>query len=387
MNVAYLAQGKLYLHRADQPTQEIDSEFGQSLQARHLQIERRQALRNRNMQALMQPAQSQQTAEASIPIHITSLCRDDAGQLLYTLESDNMGGLFRYDLKQDREQRLFHNNEFRIGHLDFSPQHNLLTCTKTYPTGITNLATLDPNSHRPMDLTEGDSVDVAPRWVAHKEKAIVYQSAGVSRNSQGYVANRKPFAILELDFKRQNVNTLAEDPKSDLLGPQCTEDGWLYYIRRPYKSGFANFSVKQFFKDILLMPFRLAYAFFQFLNIFSTMVTGQPLINAVTGEKLERKKIRTLGGLFTPENLPKQHQKESEAPALVPASWQLVRQKTKGSPEVLANHVLAYDLADDGSVIYTNGSGVYRLQPGQKGKRDHILRDQLIESVIALGST
>ncbi|MEM6447809.1 MAG: hypothetical protein AAF704_14795, partial [Cyanobacteria bacterium P01_D01_bin.123] len=365
LNIAYLAQGKLYLKQGNKAVREIESEFGQSVQERRLQIERRQAMRNRGIQNMMGPSSAQmaeQPSEAVVPIAITSICRLEQGKLIYSLESAELGGLFSYDPVNQSEQRLFHNTEFHVGDLDFNPKHHLLTCTKTYPTGIANIATLDPSSHRPHDLTEGDSVDSAPRWIRHKEKALIYQSAGVRRDSQGFVIDRAPMAIVELDFKQQDTVTVVEDPKFDLLGPQSTAEGWIYYIRRPYKSFRGGFNLKQLLKDLVLLPFRLAYSFFQLFNVFSQMMTGKPLINAATRKPQERQPIRTLGGLFLPENLPKKHAGEADAPALVPATWQLVRQGVDGEPEVLAEHVLSYDLAEDGSVVYTNGSGIYRIE-------------------------
>ncbi|NEQ46788.1 MAG: hypothetical protein F6K00_25905 [Leptolyngbya sp. SIOISBB] len=395
LNIAYLAQGKLYIKSNNQAAREIESEFGRSVQQRRLQVERRQAMRNRSIQAMLQPSTSNQQnhqTEATVPVHITSICRTERDHLLYTLESAEMGGLFQYDPVRQNEQRLFHNTEFHLSYLDFSQQHQLLVCTKTYPTGISNLATLELNHHSPQDLTEGDSIDFAPRWIDHKQKAVVYQSAGVSRNSQGYVNNRAPFTIAELDFAQQDVRTLAEDPKSDLLGPQCSADGWLYYIRRPYQP-LGRVDLIHLLKELLLLPIRLIYAIFQAFNIFSQMTTGQPLVNAATRKQVDRQTLRTLGGLFLPQNLPKKHRGEADAPALVPPNWQLVRQKTPGTVEVLAKGVLSYDLTEDGTVVYTNGSGVYMIRTDTQGgpttrqPHERLLVGQLIESVTILPSS
>ena len=119
-------------------------------------------------------------------------------------------------------------------------------------------------------------------------------------------------------------------------------------------------------------------------------MTGQPLINATTRQKTERKPLRTLGGMFLPQNLPKKHAGEADAPAMVPPSWQLVRQEVQGMPEVLAKSVLAYDLAPDGSVVYTNGSGVYKIRADGNGgwvkarSHERLLVGQFIESVTVL---
>lgn len=384
--IAYLSQGKLLLKAEDQPARTIESEFGQDVQQRMLQIQRKNAWKDRGIRSLTMPAsmlkQLEAAAEAAPPVAITSLCRGEVGQIFYALEAAQVGGLFQYDLERNRETRLFHNSEFRVGDLDFSPQHRLIACIKTYPTGISNLATMAMDGMRPLDVTEGDSIDLAPRWVAGETKALVYQSAGVSRNSEGYVLARAPFTIEKLDFSQQTVTTLADDPKSDLLGPQIGPDGQLYYIRRPYKRMGQSVDLVQFLKDLLLIPLRLAHAIFQFLSVFTQSFTGKPLITAGTNQPVERKFIRAWGDWISPENLPKRHAGDGDAPGLVPRTWQLVRQGQTGTPEVLADGVLTYTVQTDGQVVYTNGSGIYSLKSGGERQRLHV--DRWIESVVLL---
>ncbi|NEO85250.1 MAG: hypothetical protein F6J87_13525 [Spirulina sp. SIO3F2] len=385
-DIAYLSQGKLYLKQGDRPVREIESEFGRSLQQRRLQMERRKAWRDRSIRSMtltpQMAKQMEQQSEVLTPVAITSLCQLTEGEFLYALESEDMGGLFRFEPDRDRENRLFHSTDFRIGHLNFSADHNQIACTKNYPTGITNLATLAANAVRPQDITAGDSVDLAPCWLPGQQKALVYQSAGVGRNEQGYVVNRAPFTIEKLDFEQQDIISMAADPKSDLLGPQVSAEGWLYYIRRPYRSYQTPVGLGQFFKDVLLIPLRLLEAIFGFFNAFTQLFTGKPLMTAGNQQKVERKFLRTLGGWVTPENLSKENAAETDAPNLVPASWQLVRQAAQGVPEVLAKHVLAFDLMADGTVLYTNGSSVHQITPA--GKREKLFVGKYIEAVRGL---
>lgn len=388
-DIAYLSQGKLYLKSRQGTPREIASQFGQSWQERRLQIQRRQAWKDRGLRSMTMPPemikQMESQAETVAPVAIASICQEKPGRLLYSLEAEDLGGLFRFQPESDREDRLFHSTDFRVSHLHFSPQHDLVVCSKTYPTGVVNLATLAPNLVRLNDITEGDSLDLAPRWIPGKGKALVYQSAGVSRNSQGFVVERTAFAIERLDFNQQEVVSLAADPRSDLLGPQMDSSGQLYYIRHPYRSYQQRLNWRQLVKDLLLIPIRLAYAIFQFFNSFTQMFTGQPLIAAGTQQKVERKQLRTLEGWLSLEKLSKKHAGEEDAPALVPPDWELVRQGMHGEPEVLAQGVLAYDLAEDGTVVYTNGSGIYALSPN--GDRDRLCVGRLIETVAVLNSS
>jgi hypothetical protein len=235
-SVAYLSQGKLYLKPHQLPAREIESQFGQSVQERTLKIRRSKAWKNRGIMEMMMPPgmlqQMDQQPEAVVNVGIASVCGGDDGRLLYALESREMGGIFAFHPTNDREDRLFHNAEFRVSHLTYDPDLRLIACTTTYRTGISNIATMTIDGSRPRDVTEGDSLDLAPRWI-RGERALVFQSAGLGRTGDGFIRDRAPFVVEKLDFEQQEVVTLAADPKSDLLGPQIGGDGLLYYIRRP----------------------------------------------------------------------------------------------------------------------------------------------------------
>lgn len=70
---------------------------------------------------------------------------------------------------------------------------------------------------------------------------------------------------------------------------------------------------------------------------------------------------------------------KTSAPGLVSQNWQLVKQKLDANPEVLARGVMSFDLASDGSIVYSNGSEVYTLAPGSKPER--VIREDFIERV------
>ncbi|MDX2240123.1 MAG: hypothetical protein NW224_05510 [Leptolyngbyaceae cyanobacterium bins.302] len=384
-SVAYLSQGKLYLKAPNASVREVESQFGREIQERTLRMKQNKSWKDRGLRSMMMPPgmldQLDQQPESTVNVAIASLCPFD-DKLLYALETPDMGGIFAFDSAQDREDRLFHNAEFRISHLDYAPKHQLIACATTYRTGVANIATMPIDGSRPRDITEGDSLDLAPRWVPGAGKALVFQSAGLARNSEGFVCDRSPFVIEKLDFVQQDVTTIAEDPKSDLLSPQMGADGRLYYIRRPFQSARKPFNLMQMLKDILLIPVRLGNAIFQWLSFFSWKYTGKPLMSTGTGQKVESKTIKAWGEWITPDMMRDRRFGEPDAPALVPRTWQLVRQATQGIPEVLAEGVLGYDLAEDGTIIYTNGSAIYAIAPD--GQKTRLLVSNLIESVTIL---
>jgi hypothetical protein len=71
-----------------------------------------------------------------------------------------------------------------------------------------------------------------------------------------------------------------------------------------------------------------------------------------------------------------------EAPSLVPRSWQLVRREVTGHTRVLARGVLTFDVAGDGSVVYSNGTAIDRLTPA--GSRERLCTEPQVEHLVAL---
>ena len=50
-----------------------------------------------------------------------------------------------------------------------------------------------------------------------------------------------------------------------------------------------------------------------------------------------------------------------------------------GETKVIAGGVLAYDVRDDGEIVFTNGNAVYLLHPD--GRKEHLLNEAMIEQV------
>jgi hypothetical protein len=177
------------------------------------------------------------------------------------------------------------------------------------------------------------------------------------------------------------VTTLAEDPNFDLLIPQLANDGTLFYIRRPYRDPNQPPSPWRAALDLVLLPFRLLFAIFQFLNFFTVRYTGNTL--TTTGNARQKhadiRKMMVWGNMLDADKAA--DRADDGTPALVPKSWELVRRQGS-TEEVVAKGVLCYDLYSDGSVLYSNGSGIYRVDP--KGSVERLAKDALIEQVVAV---
>jgi len=233
------------------------------------------------------------------------------------------------------------------------------------------------------DVTQGDTIDDAPHWAPGSAREIVFQSSAIGRNRAGFAVTQTPFAIYKLDLETGTVTALAEDPKFDLLTPQLSSDGSLYYIRRPYRDPNQSPSPWRAALDLILLPFRLFFAVFQFLNFFTMRYTGNTL--TTTGNARQKhadiRKMMIWGNMLDADKAA--DRADDGTPALVPKSWELVgRRKDSSTEEILAKGVLSYDLYSDGTVLYSNGSGIYRLDP--KGSIERLTKDSLVEQVVAV---
>jgi hypothetical protein len=313
------------------------------------------------------------------PVLFTSLSAGPApGQLVYSLASGSLCALCAADNLGTEERRVWNDNRLRAQHVHASPATGNLACSVQHQNGTASIAVMVHGEPGFSEVTEGDSVDTAPRWIPGAQRQLVYQSAGVGRNREGHPVALGPFSLQRMDIDSGEMETMAEDPVMDFLSPQVDGDGTLFYIRRPHNE---STRAKPFraLKDTVLLPFRLLYVLFQFLNHFSMWFTGKKLSTPAGTPRrdLELKKMMIWGNMIEAE------QDNSEDGAdLVPGSWQLVRCPAHGSEEVLARSVLAYDLSGDGTVVYTNGNTISVRHP--EGRIERLHSTGMIEQVVAL---
>ena len=382
--IAYLAGGKLRVKAGQEPVRTIESQYGQTIRDRAVKAAQRHAWKAQGAgdkflsgemlwgRAVRDPG--------AVRVDITSICGGRAGdQILYSLESDSLCGILAVEGLGAEERRLWNNHGQRLRYLSHHPARGHLACSLENRFGTANVAVILEDGSGLREVTEGDSVDTAPRWIPGDGLRLVFQSAGVGRDRDGHFAALGPYAIQELDVENGRMTALAEDAENDLLTPQKTEDGSLFYIRRPHRAPH-HVSIGRFAKDVLLFPFRLLYAIVQYLNFFSAIYTGKKL-TSVGGARSKQQldQMMVWGNLV---HAAKAEQDGDAAPDLVPKSWQLVRVRPGRDPETLAKGVLAFDVAPDGSVIYSNGSAVYRLDAD--GRQERLFKDRLIEQVVVL---
>jgi len=384
-NLAYVAQGRLHLQDGAATPRVLESAFGRSLRERAAQIHNRNVWKTQGFGAQFMGLGQRMACEAEelLPIWLTSVTRGAApGEVLYALETPEISGVFAID-ENGFERRLFHTADFRVRSVAVHPDGSAIALSVAHSNMVANLAILNGDGSDLREVSEGDSFDMAPHWRPGPGRRLVFQSAGLGTDSAGRASGQGPFAIQQLDLDSSELQCLAEDPEFDHLGPQMTEDGTLYYIRRPYGSKPKSNTPLAALKATLLMPFHLGFGILSFLTLFSALYTRKrpDWMNGAQNQNTVDQ-IRVWGETIVVSRGKKEKRDDGDAPSLVPSTWQLIRQ-SGSAKDVLADGILSFDIAGDGAILYSNGRAVHRYDPNGGGKKRIFVGDK-IEQVAAL---
>jgi hypothetical protein len=389
VSVAYIASGKLYVKYDGASPRVIESKFAHEVRERMLRVAARNAWKTqgsgaqfmygRLMNSRLLWGMDAEDGEG-ITMFVRSLTRGPGnGDILYCLGGQGVNGLFSFDPETLDEKRIVHGADHLYEDLSLTATHGLVACSTPKRDGSSSIAVMNHDATDFAELTEGDSLDFNPSWVAGERRELVFASSGIARDASGNVRSFAPSAIHRLDVDTAQMDVVAEEKKADLIMPRIGEDGSLYYIRRPHvETGKPSFWRANL--DFLLFPFRLLFALLHFLNFFSTRYSGKQLTTAGGGRRRgeDVKQMMVWDNLLRAREQTKQD--ESDPESLVPSSWELVRQRGV-KVETLASSVASYDLEADGSIVYTNGRAVYHLAGGEKTK---VCEADYVSRVIAL---
>ncbi|MFN2270168.1 MAG: hypothetical protein ACK2US_04980 [Anaerolineae bacterium] len=387
LKLAYLSQGKLFFKHGDLAARQIDSQFGQEIISRTIQRHQRDEWKFGERESPFSGSMlwgAKQATPDEMRVNVTSATSSDqGGELVYFLETGYVGGLFSYNWTNDEEKRIFHKEAFHIRDIDRHPELDLIACAQLFPGGMGKIGIIKGlGLHQ---ITEGDSVDLAPSWIPGKGQEIVFQSAGIARNPKGRAVGLGPFTIQRLNPEKGSLTPLLDDPEIDFLLPHLDADGTLYFIRRPYEMpGRSKPSLWRLATDVLLFPFRLLRALFHYMNFVSLAFSRKPLATAA-GPKTDGPDEHTLmlwGRMIDAQKALRENAQAKETPALVPSSWELVKRQPSGEETILAKSVVAYDIDPANNVVYTNGSAIYRVD--SQGNSQLVAKGNLIQSVVII---
>ena len=382
--LAYTARGKLFHLSGNSPLEQIQSPFGQKVIDQTVRLNQKNEWKIKGAGSHFGGSilwGMDHLDTDTIKVNITSVTRNpDDNKFYYVLETESSGGLFVYDYNTKEEKRLFHKEKFKARDLDINGQTKEFVCSQQFTNGCSNLILISEDGTDIRDITQGDSIDDCPSWMPGNQRRILFQSTGIARNHTGHASGRGTTTVQALDLNNNLMTTVLEDNRYDFLQPHISEDGYLYYIRRPYERN--QYRPETALIDFLLFPFRLLRAVFHYLNFFSLVYSQKPLTTA-SGPKIRSDDLKTIilkGKIINAEKALNSGVKILGVPSLVPSSWELIRRDENGNEEVLAKNVASFDIGHNGTIVYSNGNGVFRLD---KQKRQQLLlKDTLIEDVV-----
>ena len=385
ISVAYVSAGKLHLKYDGAEPRTVESKFAHEVRERVIRVAQRNAWKTQGMgAAFMRMGESLWDAEEQTNAIVTSVrclsCGPAPGEILFALGGHGVNGLFSFDPETQTEKRIVHGADHLYEDLALERRLQLVACSSPKRDGSSSVAVMQPDATEYAELTEGDSLDFHPSWVPGGKRELVFASSGIGRGAEGEMLSLAPAVIHRLDVDTAQLEVIAEEKGRDLIHPRIAGDGTLYYIRRPH----AVHERPSFWRanlDFLLFPARLLFALMKSLNAFTTRHTGKQITTA-GGARQRFRDVRRMVSLDNYLQAGREAQEQREDPeAAVPSSWQLVRQRGMKT-EVLAKGVGAYDIAADGSIVYTNGGAIYRI--GSDGERTKVCDGQYISHVIAI---
>jgi hypothetical protein len=386
-SVLYIAQGKINLLEPGRPARLIESKFGQSVIDRAARIQQRNAWKTQGSGAKFMSGRmlwgGDQEGPTAIPMAVTGIsCGTHSGELVYSIATHEITGVFALRNKATEEQRLFHTADFRIGQLSAHPQDDRIACV-VHGSGLSNIAVMRGDGSELTELTQGDSLDRAPSWVPGLSSELLYQSSGVARDQQGNNLGASPARIERLNLDSGELTTLLADEHYDYLDPHMDGEGNLYCIRKPSASMARKFRPLRALLDLILLPLRILYALFQYLNFFTVRYTGDPLVTSgdARQKRADLRQMMLLGNIMQAQR-DAEGLFEREKDGLVAKTWELVKKPPQGDPQVLERGVLSFDICGDGSILYTDGSRIFFLRAG--GSKETLGKDEFISQVLAL---
>lgn len=377
---AFLSNGLLFYRQPNGEVKQVHSAYAQEAIDRRERSRERHSWKQGTSFTIGAGGSARNFDAADKPILATSAVFEPDGNLLYFQQDEHVGGLFRHDMAADRELRLLLRQNLHLTDLALSPDGTQLAASSPQSAGVANIVLMKSDGNNLREATGGDTLDTAPAWIPGAPKRLLFQSSGLARDPQGYIVAQGHASIQKLDMDTGSVTPVCEDPQFDYLKPRVSPNGDLHCIRRPFQA--PRYGAGAMIMDTLLFPFRLLRAVFHYLNFFSLMYTRKPLTTASgPAVQADLKNILLQGRRIDAEKALRSARPVQGVPSLVPESWQLISISQDGAERVLATNVASYDISPDGTIIYSNGRGVFVL--GEGGKAQLAATQDFVGDVVA----
>lgn len=281
--------------------------------------------------------------------------------IYYLITNDYVTGLFQYNIPENEELRLFHKREFQELGMDYSPSLDKFVAAMVNEDLSADVELLDNQAGYERSLTSGDSRDSNACFSKSNPENVLYQTAGIGRNEQGFLWGYGPEAVNKVNIHSGEITTLLADEKYDYLSPKDDRQGNIYCIRRPYRAPGYTSPLKILW-HVVTFPVRLVVAIVRFLDAFTKLFSRDPmkLAGHAAQPQVENKYVRVLGQTIDMAKVQRDARFSNE-PSLVPKSWELIKLDNQGKISVISRKVSSFDIDDNDRVHITNGFKVREI--------------------------
>ena len=295
-------------------------------------------------------------------------------KILFSVTVNGLSGVLTKDLtaEKDSEGHIIHSRERIFNGAEPSVDgRSFVTCIKEdYVNAHLAVYNLDTDDY--MLVTDGDSCDADAVYSVKDPNRIYFSSKGAGRDDHGEFVKYSPSSILSYDTENGDVQEIMTDGKMSFVKPKDDKDGNLYYIIKPYgekKRGFWGTIL-----DIILLPWRLLKAIYNFFEFFTIAFTGKGFTEKSDNPAKSRDKSQK--ELFIEDNLVNADQEykknlrhKDNYAGIAPWDWKLVKRTPEGTVTTIKNGVIDYCVLPDGGVVYTNGKHVIKLSADGKSEK------------------
>lgn len=286
----------------------------------------------------------------------------ESNWVVYSFTVNGTSGIYKKCLTDEKtpETHVINSNElaFYGGMLNCKDGNLAVSAQRG---SYADIALFDVKTGDFKTLTDGDTLDVDP-YISPDERGIIYfSSRGAGWDSKGNLVKFSPASICKLDLNKMTVDEIVASPKYSYFKP-VRHGGKLYAIKAPVKERSGNPIL-----EIILIPWRILQGIASFINIFVTATTGKGLTeggpNPARGKDYDSKYITVAGNLIdVNKQLKKNASKKDTDYGFIPKSWQLVE---LDSGKVIKSGIGDFDIAEDGTVIATNGKRIFAIKDGK----------------------
>ncbi|MCI6501862.1 MAG: hypothetical protein MSA49_01330 [Clostridia bacterium] len=334
----------------------------------------------------------------------------------YALSIDDICGIYKHRPKEAQDGIIISDSNMRYTFFAKEPKSGRLAVCCEFA-GEIHLGLLLPGENHCSLITEGLSRERWPSWSEKVPDRLWFSECGLaaslpesdrkklksypqmvldSLSQQAYTEG--PFSISRFDTQAYEMIPVLSDPKQRIsyIKPHEAQDGFLYYIKKPYENG-AEKSGRPSIGDILLAPFRLIGALFGFMNFFTMKYSGKTLTKSGGASKAKHPSEADLwidGNLFHAEKEAQKNAREGDKhPGAIPRSYVLCRCPLRdGSPagpeEIIRRGIIAYHCLPDGSLLCSNGTYLLKLTPAGDGhyKETVLLKERAVSFITTQAS-